>query len=124
MSVRTTCAGWGGALWRNSPILSAGAALVDCVAQGLGRHILDHLLGGDLDGFAGLWVASGAGRTLADLQFADTWQGDFIAILQGIADDLAELLEYRANGAFRRVGRLGNIADQLVFGHGHGVAPW
>lgn len=86
---------------------------VDRVGQRLGRNELGYTLGSDLDRLAGLRVAAGARGTLGDLQLADTRQGDFAIVLQGVLDDLGELVECAANGGLLSRGSPGSSSNSV-----------
>ena len=57
----------------------------DCVLGSFGDAELDHGLGFDLDGLAGLGVASEAGLAICLDQFSDAGDGE-LAVLLGLLD--------------------------------------
>src|SRR5690554_5226371 len=92
---------------------------VEGVAEGLGRHELHHLAGGNLDTGPGLRVATGAGRAFAHLELAETRQGELLSMLQGVTGDLRQLIEQGADLGLGEVGGFGEIGNQLLLAHGH-----
>src|SRR5690554_1652836 len=110
--------------WRGEEGARAGGRAargksVDGVAERFGGDELDHLAGGDLNAGAGLRIAAGAGRALADLELADAGQGQFLAVFQGIAGNLRELIKQVADLGLGEVGGFGEVGDQLQLGQGH-----
>lgn len=77
--------------------LSLKCWLVDRVFQRFTRLKLGNLGGLDFDGFAGLGIAPGAGRSVADLKRAESDEGHWLLLFQARGDGVQGAID-RAGG--------------------------
>src|ERR1700730_953411 len=88
----------------------------DRVLGGLGYAELDHGLGLDLDGLAGLRIASDAGLAMRFHQPAQAGHNEHAVLLGLFYSDIGELLEKSSDSLVGKFSFLGQIPDELSLG--------
>ncbi len=100
------------------------ALLPDGVFQGFARFESGNLGGFDLDRFAGLRVASGAGGTVGDLERAESDQRHRLLLFEAGGDGLQRPVDRASSGGFGKIGGFGHGVDEILFVHGRLPFVW